>query len=84
MGRFRLETGRNSALHRDLCPEAARGSARGNTQEDNDKEEKDGHQASLRHEIHVTEGGVDQEEAIEDVDPQSGYGQGRGAASQAG
>ncbi len=84
MGRFRLETGRNSALHRDLCPEAARGTARGHTQEDNDQEEdkENGHQASFRHEIRVADGDVDQEEASEDVDPQSGYGQNWSLPSQ--
>ena len=84
MGRFRLETGRNSALHRDLCPEAARGTARGHTQEDNDQEEdkENGHQARFRQEIRVTDGDVDQKEASEDVDPQSGYGQNRSLPSQ--
>ena len=83
MGRFRLEDGRNSALHRGLCPEAARGTARGHTQEDNVQEEdKGGHQASFRREIRVPDGDGDQEEAIEDVDPQSGYGQSRSLPSQ--
>lgn len=84
MGRFRLEIGRNSALHRDLCPEAARGTARGHTQEDNDQEEdkENGHQASVRQEIRVPDGDVDQEEPIEDLDPQGGYGQDRRLPSQ--